>query len=153
MVSLRPLALPWQPLPAEPVTLESYAGHWATWVSGMWRGVDACPCFRAGETQMALSAVALVPRAYFAMPSHLLEAPAALALLGGCSTGEVVAFLWRRSEELSPSEAAEWRVQTLLGEASELEAPMPLPSDGFTCVMRLRQHQARCRKHRNPKMQ
>ena len=83
VVSLRPLALPWQPLPSEPPALERYAG------------IDACPCFRAGEAQMALSAVALLP--------------SALALLGGCSTGEVVAFLWRPSEELSPSEAAEWR--------------------------------------------
>ncbi|CAK9079900.1 Proteasome subunit alpha type-4-A [Durusdinium trenchii] len=99
-------------------------------------GIDAAPAFATTSDDLVggISAVAL--------------APMAAAVAAGTGGGEVLCFLWRPSwSKLTNSEAAEWRVQSLLAksESDDGSADCPAPTDlhtyGFVCAMRLRQHQ------------
>ncbi|CAE7369710.1 PAC1 [Symbiodinium natans] len=137
VLSVQPLdSLPWRPRfdPNNGCVLEST-------LSGIYDGVDCCPAFPAGENAEAAVAVTAVA----------LEL-AAGAVAAGCSSGEVVLFMWQREAQVpSPVELAEWKVQSLLLAAQEGQAsqsregehtePPELPP-GFACSMRLRQHQA-----------
>ena len=134
VLSVRPQAsLPWRPhyQLSELTEKEPFAAFAAC---HLYDGVDACPAFHAGEApESAVTAVALD-----------LEAG---ALVAGCSSGEVVLFVWQGdANTLTPAEAAEWKRQSLViatqeGKSASESEPPDLPP-GFACSMRLRQHQA-----------
>ena len=102
-------------------------------------GVDSCPPFpvEASGQNVAITAVSLEL--------------AAGAVVAGCSSGEVVLFMWQNeAQKPSPAETAEWKVQSLLlaaqecgtgGSGAQVPEPPELPA-GFVCSMRLRQHEA-----------
>ena len=143
VLSVQSLAsLPWRPRfdPStgllDPVLGLGHVGHF-------YDGVDSCPAFPVGEATsgpgVAVTAVSLDL--------------AAGAVVAGCSSGEVVLFMWQKeAQRPSPAEAAQWKVQSLLLAAQECGTggsgpgahppePPELPA-GFVCSMRLRQHEA-----------
>ena len=96
-----------------------------------WDLQDACPAFSTGETAPEQCGI-----------SQIAVEVAAGAIAAGCVSGEVVLFLWQSSaSEFTASEAAEWRVQSLLSE-SEASSQLPQLPKGFVCAVRMRQHQA-----------
>ncbi|CAE7808368.1 PAC1 [Symbiodinium sp. CCMP2456] len=140
VLSVQSLAsLPWRPR-FDPSTGLLEPGPGSQNLGPSYDGVDSCPPFPAGETSgpgVAVTAVSLEL--------------AAGAVVAGCSSGEVVLFMWQNeAQRPSPAETAEWKVQSLLlaaqecgtgGSGAQVPEPPELPA-GFVCTMRLRQHEA-----------